>query len=316
MAVISSPTLFGVVDPVREDDAMTDRDRRGFAPIELVTGVGVLLTLVALQLPQVEQARESARRSQCVRNMRQIALAMHNYHSANDVFPMSAVVGPGHGVGQGCWTQLLPYMEQQAVFNAYNFDLENWHVANATAVRVKIATFLCPSNKDIDPTAACDIRTSGDKPYPGKSTFAAGHYGANWGGVRQASGAEVARSYGENHRGVMFTVVDPDAKFRTHNIRLEEITDGLGMTLAFAEKRSSFGWAVGGWGGTEFDVNVTPCYFGDDAKLRRAFTGSNHGGINAAFCDGSVRFLECDLEKRTWYAMTTRAGGEDFKFDE
>jgi prepilin-type processing-associated H-X9-DG protein len=296
---------------------MNCRDRRGFAPIELVTGAGVLLTLVALQLPLLQQARESARRTRCTNNMKQIALAMLNYNDANGTLPMSAVAGPGHGVGAGCWTALLPYMEQTAVYNAYNFDQDNWHSANRTAVGVKLAVYLCPSNKDAELTAAADIRTHKDKPYPGKSTFGAGHYGANWGGVRQASGAEVAKAYGENHRGVILTVVDSEAKVKTRNITLKEVTDGTDMTVAFAEKRASFGWAVGGWGGTEFDVNVSPCYLGEDAKLRRAFTGSYHpGGINAAFCDGSVRFLSCDLETKTWYAMTTRAGGEVFKFDE
>src|SRR4051812_25613378 len=111
---------------------MSGRGRRGVALVELVSGAGMLLLLVALQLPALTKAREAARRSQCVNNLKQIALATHNYVATNDVFPMSAVVGPGPGTGQGCFTQILPYMEQVAVYNAYNFWLENAHAANRT----------------------------------------------------------------------------------------------------------------------------------------------------------------------------------------
>jgi prepilin-type processing-associated H-X9-DG protein len=301
-----------------EEGAMSIRRRRGLALIELVTGTGVILVLVALQLPGLQQARESARRSQCVNNMKQMGLALHNYHSANDSFPMSAVAGPGHGTGHSGFMLVMPYMEQTAVYNAYNFSLENWHVANKTSTSVKLAVYLCPSNPDTEPTPASEIRTHEDKPYPGRSTFGAGHYGMNWGGVRAASGAEVAKAYpmanynGPTHLGVLLTVVESDGKGgNTKNIGIRNITDGTSFTLAVVEKRDSFGWAVGGWGGSEFDVNTSLLYEGDDAKLKRVFTGSLHpGGVNAAFCDGSVKFLKPTVDQKTWYALTTRSMGE------
>jgi prepilin-type processing-associated H-X9-DG protein len=296
---------------------MRGRGRRGLALVEVVAGCGMLLLLVALQLPAIARAREAARRSQCVNNLKQIALATHNYVSVTDVYPMSAVVGPGRGNGQGCFTQILPYMEQSPVFNAYNFALENWHAANTTAVGVKMAVFLCPSNKVGDPMAAADIRTHNGKPYPGKSKFAPGHYAANWGGVRQASGVEVAAMYPDpkhtdSFLGVLLTVVDPDAKTPTRNIGLRDITDGTSNTVAYAEKHESFGWAVGGWGGTEFDVNSSIAYDGADPKLRRVFTGSAHpDGLNVALADGSVLFVKQTIDRKLWYGMTTRAYGED-----
>jgi hypothetical protein len=295
---------------------MRDRERRGLALVEMVTGVGVLLTLVALQLPALQRSREAARRSQCVNNMKQLGLAMHNYNAVVGTFPMSNVIGPGHGNGHSCFTMLLPYMEQAPAYNLYNFHLEDWHVANRTVAGVKLAVFICPSNTNVEPTAAADIRTHKDKPYEGKSTFAAGHYGANWGGVREASGAEAFKAYPGSYLGLIMTVVDPDAKGKSRNIGLRDITDGTSFTLAVVEKRSSFGWAVGGWGGSEFDVNTIPNYEGDDAKLRRVFTGSYHpGGINALQADGAVMFLKSDIEKATWYALTTRSGGEVIKLD-
>lgn len=296
---------------------MRDRERRGLALIELVSGIGVVLVLVALQLPALAKAREAARRSQCVNNLKHIALATHNYVATYGSFPMSAVVGPGHGNGQGCFTSLLPYMEQSPLFNTYNFALEDWHAANSTTVGVKLAVFLCPSGKPNDPLKAADIRTHKGKPYPGKSTFAASNYGANWGGVREASGVEVMKMYPDpaknaSHLGVILTVVDPDAARPTRNIKLADITDGTSTTVAFAEKRDSFGWAVGGWGGTEFDVNATVSYVGDDTRLRRAFTGSDHpDGLNLAKADGAVLFVRPTIDRALWYGMTTRAGGEN-----
>jgi type II secretory pathway pseudopilin PulG len=290
--------------------------RRGLTLIELVAGIAVVLLLVALQLPAVAKAREAARRSQCINNLKLIGLALHNYHSAVGSFPMSAVVGPGHGNGQGCFTQLLPYMEQSPLYNSYNFALENWHAANTTTVGAKLAVLLCPSNTPRDPMKAADIRTHKGKPYPGTSKFAVGDYGANWGGVREASGAELVKMYPDashpaSHLGVILTVVDPDAARPTRNIKMNDITDGLSNTIAFAEKRDSFGWAVGGWGGTEFDVNSTLAYDGDDPTLRRAFTGSYHPEVvEIAMADGSVRPVKPPIDRKLWYAMTTRAGGE------
>ncbi len=292
------------------------RGRRGLALVELVAGTGAVLLLVALQVPALTKAREAARRAQCVNNMKQIALATHNYVAVNDSYPMSAVVGPGHGSPHGCFTSLLPYMEQSPLYNTYNFDLETWHPANTTTVGVKVAAFLCPSGVASDRYTAADIRTHKGKPYPGKSTFAPGVYGANWGGVREASGEDVMKMYPDpkqpaSHLGVILTVVDPDAAKPTTNIKLKDITDGTATTIAFAEKRDSFGWAVGGWGGTEFDVNSTIAYDGDDAKLRRVFTGSYHPeGLNLAFADGSVKHVKPTVDKALWYGMTTRAGGE------
>ncbi len=295
---------------------MRGHKRRGFALIELVSGTGAVLLLVALALPAIDEAREAARRAQCTNNLKQIGLATHNYIAVFDSFPMSAVVGPGQGNGQGCFTLILPFLEQTAGYNAYNFCLENWHDANTTAVGLKLAVFLCPANEQVDAMAAGDITTHNGKPYPGKSLFGAGHYGANWGGVRKASGPGLAAMYPDpkgpaSHLGVILTVVDPDAKEKTRNITLKDITDGTSNTIAYGEKRDSFGWAVGGWGGTEFDVNASISYEGGNAVLNKVFTGSSHPeGLNIALADGAVRFVKPPIDRKLWYGMTTRAGNE------
>ena len=178
-------------------------------------------------------------------------------------------------------------------------------------MKVKITTFLCPSNTAAKPLDASDVMTHNGKALVGKNKFAPGQYGMNWGGVRKASGEAEMKAYGEGWRGVLLTVVDPDSKVPTRNIELKDITDGTSNTVAMAEKLDSFGWGVGGWGGSEFDVNTDPISPGEGVVRRRAFTGSMHpGGMNILIADGSVKFITAKIETKTWYALTTRADAE------
>ena len=150
-----------------------------------------------------------------------------------------------------------------------------------------------------------------------KADFAKGHYGVNWGGGHDGwnqGGGTYRRTppkggargpWGEDfvkqrgtYLGVMMTVITPDGEVKAkdgkalaRSVRLGDITDGTSFTLAFVEKRDSFGWAVGGWGGSEFDVHTSPAYDGDDPLARKVYSGSTHiQGPNAAMCDGSVRY--------------------------
>jgi prepilin-type N-terminal cleavage/methylation domain-containing protein/prepilin-type processing-associated H-X9-DG protein len=134
---------------------------RGFTLIELLVVIAIIAVLIALLLPAVQAAREAARRAQCVNNLKQFGLAMHNYHSANDVFPMgsSLCYYPYSGSTPQCTTwnnwsahaMMLNYLEQGPLYNAINFSMEGRgsdyaSVANGTAYNAKIAIFLCPSD--------------------------------------------------------------------------------------------------------------------------------------------------------------------------
>ncbi|MFI5456491.1 MAG: DUF1559 domain-containing protein [Isosphaerales bacterium] len=291
---------------------------RGITLVELLVVVAIVSVLVAVLLPAVQTARAAARAASCVHNLRQIGLALHNYHSANNTFPMSQTRGEGHGNGHSVFTAILPYMGEVDAYNAYNFDLENWHAANQTSVTYRITTFLCPDNPNVENVPAGEVR------FPeSRSTFAMTHYGANWGGGRGPWGEDFVKKQG-TYLGVMMTVITPDGKVkgpdgrpRARNVGFKEITDGAGFTLAMVEKRDSFGWAVGGWGGSEFDVHTSPVYEGKDPLARKVYSGSTHtDGSNGLFCDGSVRRLPAHQFRRLWYALITRAGGDVVKFDE
>ena len=136
---------------------MTRRGSRGFTLIELLVVIAIIGVLIALLLPAVQAAREAARRSQCVNNLKQIGLALHNYHQATGGFPLENATGTYQDVGvTTTWgnfsaqAMMLPYMEQQAIYNECNFSWNAWYATggsiNVTARETKIATFLCPSD--------------------------------------------------------------------------------------------------------------------------------------------------------------------------
>jgi prepilin-type N-terminal cleavage/methylation domain-containing protein/prepilin-type processing-associated H-X9-DG protein len=155
--------------------------RRGFTLIELLVVIAIIAVLIALLLPAVQSAREAARRSQCTNNLKQIGIALHNYHTANDAFPPGASFQPQGPTGGVCtdggfdyamwdsWSaqgMLLGYMEQVPIYNAANFSWSPQgnmgQPVNRTAVDRIISSYICPSDtnagsgrQNINDYAAC-----------------------------------------------------------------------------------------------------------------------------------------------------------------
>ncbi len=125
--------------------------RRAFTLIELLVVIAIIGLLVALLLPAVQSAREAARRAQCVNNLKQLGLALHNYEGSHQTFPPGYVSnfnpsGTDTGPGWGWAAMLLPQVEQTNVFNAINFNLAVEAPANLTSRLVNVNNFLCPSD--------------------------------------------------------------------------------------------------------------------------------------------------------------------------
>jgi prepilin-type N-terminal cleavage/methylation domain-containing protein/prepilin-type processing-associated H-X9-DG protein len=138
---------------------MRTQRRSGFTLIELLVVIAIIAVLIALLLPAVQAAREAARRSQCVNNLKQMGLALHNYHQSIGSFPLGATLQPYDiGTGYENWSSwsahslMLPYMEQTAVYNAINFNYGAGrgsgygYVCNSTCMTARLSNFMCPSD--------------------------------------------------------------------------------------------------------------------------------------------------------------------------
>ncbi|QDU06475.1 DUF1559 domain-containing protein [Gimesia chilikensis] len=131
------------------------RKNRGFTLIELLVVIAIIAILIALLLPAVQQAREAARRSACKNNLKQLGLAMHNYHDTHSIFPrgnFERYDASTYGYGNYSYfsfsaqTMLLPFMDQAPLYNQFNFSLAPNQGVNDTAKRAVIPAFLCPSD--------------------------------------------------------------------------------------------------------------------------------------------------------------------------
>src|ERR1700731_3796855 len=121
------------------------RQRGGFTLIELLVVIAIIGVLIALLLPAVQSAREAARRAQCTNNLKQIGLAFHNYHSANNAFPRAAITDK-QGKPVLSWrVAILPYIEQQELYKKFKRD-EPWDSPHNKALLKEVpTTYVCPS---------------------------------------------------------------------------------------------------------------------------------------------------------------------------
>jgi prepilin-type N-terminal cleavage/methylation domain-containing protein/prepilin-type processing-associated H-X9-DG protein len=206
---------------------MTLHRRAAFTLIELLVVISIIAVLIALLLPAVQAAREAARRIQCVNNLKQIGLAMHNYASAfTEALPNNGWGPPGdYPNDHSPLARLLPYMEQGNAYNVINFDVQMGFPATddipavlMTAARFTISTFLCPSDAT---NPIHDLPQASGKTY----TFASCTYGMN-----HASGMDP----NFNFNPASSTATDGLCWINSL-VRLSSITDGTSNTLAFTE---------------------------------------------------------------------------------
>src|SRR5262245_32647791 len=309
------------------------RRRRGFTLIELLVVIAIIGVLIGLLLPAVQQVRTAAARVQCANNLKQIALAAHNYHGDHGQFPVGVrlpvFVGDRPTGGTNLWVGLLPYFEQDNLYKQWDdYDNRN-NVAggrNATQARV-IKLLVCPS--DLLPEPVVESTPTATPPW------AWGFYG-----LTSYGGNAGKRSFHPGNPPDFPRLTRDGIFFLDTCIRLADITDGSSNTLLFGERfhrdpefdrlKAVFfplNGPLAGWGKWGFVArgigNVTlhsarPINYqvplgGDYSAVEDRFCtfGSGHpGGANFAFADGSVRFLSDSTPLPTLQALSTRAGGE------
>jgi prepilin-type processing-associated H-X9-DG protein len=172
--------------------------------------------LIALLLPAVQSARESARRMQCVNNLKQLGLATHNYESAHGALPPSVVMAGTQNtvswwIGWSVQGRILPYLEQGSAYDSANFSVPGEAVENITIARMKISVFICPSEQEPDP-----IGSKVGVAHPINYGFCMGDWYV-WGGFparrnRSAFGPNLSRRWSEFRDGLSQTILAAEVK--------------------------------------------------------------------------------------------------------
>ena len=232
--------------------------RPAFTLIELLVVIAIISTLIALLLPAVQSAREAARRAQCINNMKQFGLAMHNYHSAANSFPTGDIrnVGgflmPGHQCGNAIFSEcqntpwfvlMLPYIEQGNLANSFNYALGSegpnnplpmGFFANSTVGATKLATFQCPSDRQ----NFFQINPAYQGGFLSGPIFTKGNYAVSWGNTFWAQDGMPVSSFGGPAMIDPITGLPPifrKSAFGFYTVGMNALTDGSSNTVFAAE---------------------------------------------------------------------------------
>jgi len=329
--------------------------RRGFTLIELLVVIAIIAVLIALLLPAVQAAREAARRAQCVNNLKQLALACHNYHDVVGTFPPGAI-NKGNwpsgnwwvGVAWNWMAAILPQIEQPALFNSINNSFNNGDPQNyLTVSQQQIKSFLCPS--DSSDGKFTNLWWAYAQNWGTMVTMAPTNYVASWGDMKTASPFDNTSSEpggpnwgcGDSYRGFF-------GECSNGSVRgLRDCTDGTSNTFLLGENspnlNGSLAWTNGD--GT-YASTVIPLNWrtnlkdgerdtnGDVCAASTAVLGAfNHqhcwrnqtynygfksfhpGGANFAMGDGSVKFVKQTISARVYNALATIKAGEVLSSD-
>jgi prepilin-type N-terminal cleavage/methylation domain-containing protein/prepilin-type processing-associated H-X9-DG protein len=321
--------------------------QRGFTLIELLVVIAIIAVLIALLLPAVQAAREAARRAQCVNNLKQLGIAMHNYHDVTSSFPPGTLnAGVPFGAPRMTYMiHLYPYFEQTNVYNAFNFSLTGppfglpWYntvnsLGSTSVCGTTVNTLLCPS----DGLGSVYLQAWP----PGSPLSATNHlnrsnYEGFFGNINM--GAAIPANNNPFHLKAAFRLQVPT--------RIAEFNDGTSNSMLMSEGLTGVGGGIDDprgcmWadfaGATQLYTQLTPnssspdllypgyctnapnlnlpCANGTGGGTDTAAARSRHpGGVNTVMGDGSVRFMKNAINVSVWRGLGSVAGAEVLSAD-
>jgi prepilin-type N-terminal cleavage/methylation domain-containing protein/prepilin-type processing-associated H-X9-DG protein len=315
--------------------------KRGFTLVELLVVIAIIGILVALLLPAIQAAREAARRAQCVNNLKQLGIAINNYHDTYKQLPIG-----NHSCCCGTWMMsILSFIEERQLgdlytwmpkdsssypITVYSYDSDKTPAAmNLQVVKTRIATLTCPSDTP-------QVTTGDNGAKPGITLH---NYAANYGNTSHVGiscpgtlSATCVKYLGSPFIG--YDGIPSDERL----VNFRKITDGLSKTMVFAETVQGEGGDLRGltwWGWSAgFESFATPngndpdymqqnfycvqtganppCQPASGPKFGAIARSRHPGGVNVAMCDGSVQFVVDGVDFATWQAASTTQGSEAY----
>jgi len=311
------------------------KDRHGFTLVELLVVIAIIGTLVGLLLPAVQAAREAARRSTCANNLKQLGLALHNYHDAQKRYPLSSwsslVSGAYSYDGHTINTWLLPYVEEAAVYSKLNLDVPSSSAPNAALLTGRSWAFqACPSNPNATRTGGYDggWMSQGASYMPCAGPRSYGNYSTNDCGAAGSPTYCIEGSMVDKQSG-MFGFGNSVPGWNTTNpwyVRVKDVTDGTSKTIAFGEVLAHNSQYFGMWAtqahafATSYKINSTlrqitvtanvPTDGWPNGLMYNSGMASTHPqGAHVALADGAVAFLNDNIDFVTFNYLGNRKDG-------
>ncbi len=300
------------------------RFARAFTLVELLVVIAIIGILIALLLPAVQSAREAARRMQCSNNLRQLGLALHNYHTALSVFPPGGISrqqvnGQWQGNELSFLVMLLPYLEQKPLYDQVDFDCDHYNGSGKLDIGLtSISALLCPScpedRSNLDGTSECWPKdATGQKTYTTHYVGVMGPLGTNPFTGQKYKGIVPEEMCGEfATQGLLYA---------DSHVRLRDVTDGASNTFAVGEiswvgyqkfrvwiRGSSISGQCQGSTKNVFEPINGGAAYGD---FNNGAFGSEHpGGAQFLMADGSVHFVSETIADSIYRATASRNGNE------
>ncbi len=303
------------------------KNRRGFTLIELLVVIAIIAVLVGLLLPAVQKVREAANRMSCQNNLKQVGLAYHNYHGVYGTFPIAASNSQTTPTGWGIF--LLPYLEQDNLYNQYNFSAPFFYVN--TAYGINNQAVVSTDLKMMECPAAPQNHQYTNYTLPPPNNY------VSWNGSSSDYGPEtgvdpyfLAPFLNLPATASLQGALQPDS-----NVRIADITDGTSNTILIAEiaarpnlyragvpvqGQQTYFSGAGGWGdatsgnavlyGSSYDGTTNPGPCGINCSNDFGLYSFHSGGANVAYSDGSVHFLPASIDINILVSLITRSGGE------